>query len=558
MRATVTSSRAATRSVRSVCTVAARASHHPISQHPLRKDVAGVLHGRPFPRLDALPCAVTAITTTHKEPFELEGVVFPMFSQRHLLDSATRSEPPSSIEAACVVGRTREEAREEHSHLSLLCEHFLVPPPEASATFFTADLGGAGRLRWEQNTEVSTYTFLRPLPEEGSPLFEAPSLSLSAVPAWWLHSLPGRVVAATHIAVVSREPPHPTHIDIRQYSPHFNRSSFVTAASVDDGDFRLRVVVWLVEAVPSRWQHHAPVGGRGLDAVRQGLAVAAAGQRTAAGKVVQRLIELDKYRSLALMAQPLARSVSPRVDALQAPAQLQGVNDELRRSSACDLEGQRRLLDGLLRLTATALRVQEIASYRFSAAAAYAKIVEDRVSFLRLGRLEGAREPLPDRTSGSLGSSRVRSTGAPSLESFLMGALQPAMRSCSAMSARLASVAASSRTTIDLLRARLTVEQQAQNVEQLEQLKETARTQLLLQECVEGLSVVAITYYSTGVLGYAAKAAHTLGYLPVQPEVALGCGMPLVGVGVWVALHRLKHSVLGERPAAPPTQEPRG
>lgn len=343
------------------------------------------------------------------------------------------------------------------------------------------------------------------------------------------------------------------------------------------------MVVWLVEAVPSRWQHHAPVGGRGLDAVRQGLAVAAAGQRTAAGKVVQRLIELDKYRSLALMAQPLARSVSPRVDALQAPvvlcvriskdlaerrthahgwlgpqAQLQGVNDELRRSSACDLEGQRRLLDGLLRLTATALRVQEIASYRFSAAAAYAKIVEDRVSFLRLGRLEGAREPLPDRTSGSLGSSRVRSTGAPSLESFLMGALQPAMRSCSAMSARLASVAASSRTTIDLLRARLTVEQQAQNVEQLEQLKETARTQLLLQECVEGLSVVAITYYSTGVLGYAAKAAHTLGYLPVQPEVALGCGMPLVGVGVWVALHRLKHSVLGERPAAPPTQEPRG
>jgi len=217
----------------------------------------------------ALPCAVTAITTTHKEPFELEGVVFPMFSQRHLLDSATRSEPPSSIEAACVVGWTREEAREEHSHLSRLCEHFLVPPPEASATFFTADLGGAGRLRWEQNTEaaspcrtrrhhlpssrlrrlhalpllrplqVSTYTFLRPLPEEGSPLFEAPSLSLSAVPAWWLHSLPGRVVAATHIAVVSHEPPHPTHIDIRQYSPHFNRSSFVTAASVDDGGFRV-------------------------------------------------------------------------------------------------------------------------------------------------------------------------------------------------------------------------------------------------------------------------------------------------------------------------------
>ena len=83
MRATVTSSRAATRSVRSVCTVAARASHHPISQHPLRKDVAGVLHGRPFPRLDALPCAVTAITTPPPSPEE-ERVEVLALRQAHL------------------------------------------------------------------------------------------------------------------------------------------------------------------------------------------------------------------------------------------------------------------------------------------------------------------------------------------------------------------------------------------------------------------------------------------------------------------------------------------
>ena len=83
MRATVTASRAATRSVRSVCTVAARASHHPISQHPLRKDVAGVLHGRPFPRLDALPCAVTAITTPPPSPEE-ERVEVLALRQAHL------------------------------------------------------------------------------------------------------------------------------------------------------------------------------------------------------------------------------------------------------------------------------------------------------------------------------------------------------------------------------------------------------------------------------------------------------------------------------------------
>ena len=46
------------------------------------------------------------------------------------------------------------------------------------------------------------------------------------------------------------------------------------------------------------------------------------------------------------------------------------------------------------------------------------------------------------------------------------------------------------------------MQQQAQNVKELEQLQANSRTQLLLQESVEGLSVVAITYYSTGVLGY--------------------------------------------------------
>eukprot|EP00967_Tisochrysis_lutea_P069039 scaffold90634_cov33-Tisochrysis_lutea.AAC.6 len=55
---------------------------------------------------------------------------------------------------------------------------------------------------------------------------------------------------------------------------------------------------------------------------------------------------------------------------------------------------------------------------------------------------------------------------------------------------------------------------------QLRQLESTARTQLLLQESVEGLSVVAITYYAAGVIGYAAKGAHSVGYLPIPPEVS--------------------------------------
>ena len=44
--------------------------------------------------------------------------------------------------------------------------------------------------------------------------------------------------------------------------------------------------------------------------------------------------------------------------------------------------------------------------------------------------------------------------------------------------------------------------------------------------CVMGLSVVAITYYSTGVMGYLAKAASVTVGLPVPVELALGLSIP--------------------------------
>jgi len=130
-----------------------------------------------------------------------------------------------------------------------------------------------------------------------------------------------------------------------------------------------------------------------LQTVRQGLANQAAGQRTAAGKVVQRLIEMEKYRVLALMAQPLATQVSPRVDTLNS--ELQSITSEMHALGASDLAGQRALLERLTRLTTSALRIQSTAQYRFSAASAYAKIVGDRIDFLRSSCAVASHEDLP-------------------------------------------------------------------------------------------------------------------------------------------------------------------
>ena len=92
------------------------------------------------------------------------------------------------------------------------------------------------------------------------------------------------------------------------------------------------------------------------------------------------------------------------------------------------------------------------------------------------------------------------------------------------------------------------MQQQAQNVKELEQLQANSRTQLLLQESVEGLSVVAISYYAVSLAGYL--------LYPVAEALDLSKGMltaavtlPVVAC-VWFAVSRIREKV--ERGAPEP------
>jgi uncharacterized membrane-anchored protein len=64
-----------------------------------------------------------------------------------------------------------------------------------------------------------------------------------------------------------------------------------------------------------------------------------------------------------------------------------------------------------------------------------------------------------------------------------------------------------------------------------------AAQQLRLQQAVEGLSVVAISYYLAGLFSYAGKAAKAAGW-PVNPDIATGILIPLIAIGVWLGLRR--------------------
>jgi uncharacterized membrane-anchored protein len=93
-----------------------------------------------------------------------------------------------------------------------------------------------------------------------------------------------------------------------------------------------------------------------------------------------------------------------------------------------------------------------------------------------------------------------------------------------------------------LLRTRVGIRQEQQNSKILESMNTRAAQQLRLQQAVEGLSVVAVSYYLAGLISYGGKAAKASG-LSVNPDLLTGIAVPVVALIVWLGIRRMKKKV---------------
>ncbi|MBL8707190.1 MAG: DUF3422 domain-containing protein [Rhodospirillales bacterium] len=381
------------------------------------------------------------------------------------------------------------------AHLEALCRRHGVPPPLPGATHFAAGFG-AFALKWERHTEFSTYIFmLQGAVTAGGGAFD--EAAITRVPQDWMAAMPGSVLVATHLVLQSPESPMP------------------------DADALARVLVADTTAgsgisggVAHAWtdfQLHADGFGRIL--VRD---CAADGRRMGprqAGRMMQRLLEIETYRMMALLALPVAREHAPRIDA---------IGEELARltqglSTIAGLDDERRLLDRLVSLAAEAERIAAATTYRFGAGRAYHQLVLRRIEELREQRIEGLQ----------------------TIGEFMDRRLAPAMRTCVSVGERLETISVRLARATALLRARVDVALEAQNRDLLASMDRRARLQLRLQQTVEGLSVAAICYYVVGLVAYAAKGLRTAG-LPVEPDLAAALAVAPVAAVVWLGLRRLR------------------
>src|SRR5690606_7275024 len=204
-----------------------------------------------------------------------------------------------------------------------------------------------------------------------------------------------------------------------------------------------------------------------------------------AGRLVQRLLEVETYRTLALLAFPMARRHV--ADLSRLGDELTSITQELTRAAGAGDE--QALLDRLTAVSAEIERLSAETSYRFGAARAYYALVLKRIAELREERIEGLQ----------------------TISEFMDRRLTPAMRTCEAVAERLDGLANRVARAGQLLRTRVDILLEAQNRDLLRSMDRRARLQLMLQETVEGLSVAAITYYGVGLVAYLAKGHAAAG-----------------------------------------------
>jgi uncharacterized membrane-anchored protein len=381
---------------------------------------------------------------------------------------------------------------EEWQHIVRLLEADGQQAPESPANHFSATFSGFS-LRWERHTEFTRYTITSPGHSEDPFAVTA----LAAVPADWVARIPGELIVATHGAILepAELPAHYEDIAAR----HFAGNVLVGArvgdhASVALTDFRVR-----------------------SDGFSRFLILDQGMTPRQAGRLVQRILEIDTYRMMALFALPVARALTPLLASYEK--ELSQVTTVLE---SADEDDEATLLDRLTRLEADIESREVDCQFRFSAAVAYYELVQRRIVELR----------------------EVRIPGLQTFNEFTERRLAPAMNTCRATSGRLESLSAHVARANQLLATRVDITRERQNQALLESMNRRAKAQFKLQQTVEGLSIAAITYYVVGLVGYLAKGVKALG-VHLDIEIVMAASIPIVIALTAYGTHHVRRTVAG-------------
>lgn len=382
----------------------------------------------------------------------------------------------------------QRDRAQDRDHLCLLLDRFGAPHPQPGATHWYGQIGNYD-LKWESHTEFVTYTIF------GRGVADKPfdARTFEVFPQDWLDAAPGLRMTSALIRVEQHDGEDGVAEKLAEW---FVPESLAVSHVVDDGaliagDFRIDHAGHMRFAVFAR----SGLGKRRL------------------GRIVQRLCEIETYKAMAMLGLARVRSHGKRM------GEIDGELTALMGEMTGEALRPEQTLESLLKISTELETLLARCSFRFGATKAYEAIVHDRITVLREERFGGRQ----------------------TFQEFMKRRFDPAMRTVRASEARLIAMSERAMRAANLLRTQVDVERSAQNQKLLESMNTRADMQLRLQRTVEGLSVVAISYYALNLvlymLGPVAEAA------PLTKTGLAALVTPIVVVGVWAAVRRIRKTI---------------
>jgi uncharacterized membrane-anchored protein len=414
--------------------------------------------------------------------------------ERIALNNEWHARPNISLAVPCrcthmVIQHGAGGADRAHAELGDLCAHYSQSPPATASRFHILEAGSC-LVKWENHTEATSYTIL--VAGNSQPPFAESAVDF--LDPKERQSLHDRMFVGVQVEVLKNDDANDPH--------GYERAKALLGAPVVYGGWMAgrRAVVWSSFRLEARGFVRLVIIDHGMEEEQL-------------GRILQRLLDMESYRMLAMRALPAAREVMATIQELEP--QLDAVMHDLAEHN--DEPARERALQ---QITGIAARVEQLAcahAARFTGARAYADIVGRRA--------EEVREEILD--------DHQRYTN------FLQRALVPAMRTCEAAEQRTRDLAARVNRATSLLTTMVDMQQTRQSHGILESMMARTNMQLRLQQAVEGFSIFAISYYAVGMIKYTLDAAKGLG-MPVDSSIVAGISAPVVFAGVYLSVRAVR------------------
>ena len=415
---------------------------------------------------------------------------------RHVLNDEIHGRPGLAVVAPARITHLAftltKEDRDPLLQVTKLCDAFGVKAPLEEARHHSAELA-SGLFKYERHGEFYRISVTA---QNSRKKQEA----ISLLPLGWIDELPGKRLVAIHTEVMSKDMKVPTPAFLKKYFGHED----LAGSRVSHG----RATVWTDFKIGDDGYTRMLVQDQGLTPL-------------SLGRVSRRIHEIETYRMMALLAFPLALDLQARLGALEKS--LSETIEGMLSTQGIDEDA--RLLASL---STTARDVEEMSSrssFRFAAARAYSALVTKRLAEL----------------------GEERAVNYQRIGVFLDRRFSPAMTTCFAVAERIADLARRSERASNLLRTRVDIALEGQNQQLLRSMEARARQQLMLQETVEGISVVAISYYLFNIVAIFVNGAaeYFFGKGISFPDWAL---VPVILLLVWWGIRRLKRRIRNSHP----------